>query len=94
MKGCLDADILAKLGLNQNRMGKTGEDTDALFFYQLILPICSPQFSGIQNDLRKLYYHEVERFTNGSKVASGMGGSYGHTWKPVDLKELTKFDGI
>ena len=94
MKGCLDADILAKLGLNQKRMGKTGEDTDALFFYQLILPICSPQFSGIKDDPRKSYYHEVERFTNGAKFASGMGGSYGHTWKPVDLKELTNFDGI
>lgn len=94
MKGCLDADILAKFGLNENRMGKTGEDTDALFFYQLILPICNPQFSGIENDTRMSYYHEVERFTNGSKFSSGMGGSYGHSWKPVDLKELTIFDGI
>ena len=91
--GCLDADVLAKLGLNKVRMGITGE-TDALFFYQLILPICSPQFSGIKDDPRKSYYHEVERFTNGSKSYSGMGGSYGHSWNSVDLKELTNFDGI
>ena len=94
MKGCLDADVLAKLGLNEKRMGKTGEDTDALFFYQLILPICRPAFSGVQNDPRKSYYHDVEGFTNSYKYASGMGGSYGHTWKAVNLKELTIFDGI
>ena len=94
MKGCLDADILTKLGLNETRMGKTADqETDALFFHQLILPICNPEKSGMW-DPRKAYYSEVERFTNGSKSWSGSGGSYGHSWKNVNLKELTNFDGI
>ena len=95
MKGCLDADILTKLGLNEKRMGKTADqETDALFFHQLILPICNPEKLGIPNDPRKAYYSEVERFTNGSKSWSGSGGSYVHSWKNVNLKELTNFDGI
>ena len=94
-KGCLDADILTKLGLNEKRMGKTDDqETDALFFHQLILPICDPKKSGIANDPRTAYYSEVENFTNGSKAWSGSGGSYGHAWKNVNLKELTIFDGI
>ena len=93
MEGCLDAEILAKLGLNEGRMGKTGE-TDALFFYQLILPICNPQHSGVKDDPRKSYYHDIEGYTNSSRYHSGMGGSYGHEWNPVNLKELTNWDGI
>ncbi len=93
MEGSLDGNILVKLGLNETRMGKTTE-TDALFFYQLILPICNPQFSGVKDDPRMSYYHDVERFTNGAKYDSGMGASYGHNWNPVNLKELTNWDGI
>ena len=38
-KGSLDADVLQKLGLNPQRM----HDCDALFFYQLLLPMCDPK---------------------------------------------------
>ena len=97
LKGCLDAGILAKLGLTKKRMGLGGvmdAEVDALFFYQLILPICNPQFSGIQDDPRKSYYHEVEKFTNTSKLNSGLGVSYGHHWNLTSAKELVNLDGI
>lgn len=38
MDGALDADVLKKLGLDEFRM----ENADALFFFQLVLPLCDP----------------------------------------------------
>ena len=93
MEGCLDAVILEKMGLTKQRMGLTGE-VDALFFLQLILPMCNPQLSGIKDDPRKSYYHVVEQHTNATKLNSGMGVSYGHQWNLTNSKELTNFDGI
>jgi hypothetical protein len=46
-KGSLDADVLRKLGMTKKRM----DEKDALFFYQLILPICKPSNSGIEGAL-------------------------------------------
>ena len=89
-EGSLDATVLKNLGLTKLRM----EHADALFFLQLILPICNTKLSGIQNDPRMSYYHEVETHTNCTKFASGMGASYGHTWAPTTSKELVNFDGI
>ena len=94
MEGCLDGDILAKLSLNEKRIGTKTGDTDALFFCQLILPTCNLKFSGTKDDPRISYYHQVEGCTNSSKHHSSVGGSCGHSWNPVDLKELTNFDGI
>ena len=36
--GCLDKDKLKEMGLTKRRM----RDPDALFFYQLLFPICDP----------------------------------------------------
>ena len=33
MEGCLNGDVLAKLGLNEKRMGIKNGDTDALLFH-------------------------------------------------------------
>jgi hypothetical protein len=49
MDGSLDPVVLQKLGLTKERMQKG----DALFFYQLLLPICDPSRSGVQDDPRK-----------------------------------------
>ena len=57
MDGCLDADVLKKMGLNKS----------TLFFLQLILPICNPALSGIKDDPRMSYYHDVETHTNSTK---------------------------
>ena len=50
--GCLDGNVLKKLGLTKERM----VEADALFFYQLLLPVCDPKQSGIDGDPRKAFY--------------------------------------
>ena len=90
MDGKLCAKTLKKLGLTASKM----HDIDALFFLQLILPICNPSWSGIVNDPRTSYYHDVSCFTNQYKYSTGTGASYGHTWNAVTVKELVIFDGI
>ena len=45
-KGCLDVDKLRSLGLSKARM----KDCDALFFYQLLLPIGDAGRSGVEGD--------------------------------------------
>jgi hypothetical protein len=51
-KGCIDKVKLAKLGLTKERMNVGDGRPDALFFYQLILPMCDPKQSGVQGDGR------------------------------------------
>lgn len=89
-KGCLDAELLRRLGLTGARM----EKCDALFFYQLILPICDPERSGIDNDPRKAFYSEVEKCTTVYAADLGLFGSYGHDFKSVQVPELVAFDGV
>ena len=59
-QGCLDRNLLKKLGMSKERIQKK----DCLFFLQLILPMCDTTKSGVRNDPRKLYYSDVEKFTN------------------------------
>jgi hypothetical protein len=56
----LDVNFLKKMGLSKQRM----EECDALFFYQLLLPIVDPAMSGIKGDTRMGYYEHVARKTN------------------------------
>jgi hypothetical protein len=55
-KGALDCDLLERLGLTKERMKKE----DALFFHQLLLPMCDPKMLGINGDPRKGFYSKVE----------------------------------
>ena len=89
-QGKLDKSLLLRMGLTKERM----EIGDALFFYQLLLPMCDPAQSGIDGDPRKAFYSKVEGFTNSYAYSIGLGGSYGHKFKPVDLDELVRFDGV
>ena len=89
-KGQLDAELLKTMGLTKERM-TTG---DALFFHQLLLPICDPKRSGIKEDNRKPFYSEVERLSNIYAFSIGLGGSYGHAFKTITLDELVRFDGV
>jgi hypothetical protein len=89
-RGKLDEHLLSQLGLTAERM----TSCDALFFYQLLLPMCDPTKSGITNDPRKAFYSRVETFTNWYAYSIGLGGSYGHRFKSVDLSELVHFDGV
>jgi hypothetical protein len=56
----LDVTFLKKMGLSKQRMGQC----NALFFYQLLLPIVDPAMSGINGDTRMGYYEDVARNTN------------------------------
>ena len=87
--GNLDARVLTALGLKSSTM----KTNDFLFFYQLILPICNTQRSGIRNDGRLSYYSKVEEWSNLYACQIGLGGSYGHEFKNVTLKEILQHDG-
>ena len=90
-KGSLDADKLRYYSLSKTRM----EQGDALFFYQLLLPLHLPermQEKGF-DDTRKNFYNEVLLHTNQYHVAKYSGG-YLPLPKTIAFEELLKFDGI
>ncbi len=87
----LDVIFLKKMGLSKQRM----EECNAVFFYQLLLPVVDPSMSGINGDTRIGYYEEVARNTNlytfGPK---NRGGTRGHVFCPTTAEELLVWDGI
>jgi hypothetical protein len=89
-KGCLDKAVLERMGMTPERM----QQHDALFFYQLLLPICDPKRSDIVDDPRKPFYCQVEQFSNLYGYSIGLGGSYGHKFRVIELHELVRFDGV
>jgi hypothetical protein len=87
----LDVTFLKKMGLSKQRM----EQCNALFFYQLLLPIADPAMSGIDGDTRMGYYKDVARNTN--MYAFGVknrGRTRGHVFRPTTAEELLVWDGI
>jgi len=87
--GCLDTDKLKKLGMAQHILNKK----DFLFFLQLVLPLGDPEKSGVEEDERLPYYSKVEQWSNLYAYQIGLGGSYGHEFKSVSLKEILHHDG-
>lgn len=89
--GSLDANILKRLGLTKQRM----VETDACFFYQLLLPFCDPAQSGIADDPRMPFYTNVLRFSNLYSFHNNLGsGPYGHYFDPLTLEDIIHFDGV
>jgi hypothetical protein len=88
-KGHLNYELLKTMGLTK----ETLIDGDALFFFQLLLPICDPAKSGIENDPRLPYYSKVAKWTQVYATNLGLGGSYGHHYKSVMIPELIRYDG-
>ena len=84
MEGHLDVDILKKLGCDKERVKKA----DALFFFQLLLPLCDTSKSGVQDDPRMNYYTEVSKLTNMYAYLSGQGSDYGHVFKNTSAQPL------
>ncbi len=87
----LDVTFLKKMGLSKQRM----EQFNALFFYQLLLPIVDPAMSGIDGDTRMGYYKDVGRNTN--MYAFGVknrGRTHGHVFCPTTAEKLLVWDGI
>ncbi len=58
--GSLNEKLLKRMGLTQKQM----EDGDVLFFYQLFLPICNPDKSGIRDDPHKTFYNVASKYTH------------------------------
>ncbi len=70
-------------------------ECDALFFYQLLLPIVDTALSGIYDDTWMGYYEVVAR--NTYMYAFGVknrGGTQGHVFCPTSAEELLVWDGI
>jgi hypothetical protein len=68
------------MGLTRQRI----VEGDALFFFQLLVPIIAPSESGIKDDPRMGYYKDVARHTN--MYAFGMknrGGTQNHVFPPT-----------
>ncbi len=87
----LDVTFLKKMGLSKQRM----EQCDALFFYQLLLPIVDPAMSGIDGDTRMGYYKDVARNTNMHAFGvKNRGETCGHVFRPTTAEELLVWDGI
>lgn len=96
-KGSLDKDVLLKLGMSPERMSNENKVPDALFFYQLLLPICdtSEKHSEVKNDPRKSFYYDVSKFTNQYAMFElDLGNGYGHHWDYTDPTELLHWDGV
>ena len=83
-KGRLDAELLKKMGLTMERMN----EKDAMFFHQLLFPICHPKESGIADDPRKSFYTSVAQYTNTYAVNEKGKGvpDYSHGYKLVCRK--------
>ena len=57
-------------------------------FYQLLLHLCDTTLSGIREYKRITYYSEVDKWMNLYAYQIGIGGSYGHSFKPMKLLDL------
>lgn len=95
-RGCLDKDMLIKLGMSSDRMDDGQGRPDALFFHQLLLPICDIQRSGIDGDPRKPFYLEVCKFTNFYACSEcGFGCGYiEEEGQLPEIPELVRWDGV
>ena len=63
-----------------------------LIFYQLLLPLYDTSIYGIREDKLILYYSEVQKWSNLYAYQIGLGESYGHSFKNVNLSEIVCHD--
>lgn len=97
-KGSLDGELLSRLGLTADRMIEKDGAPDALFFYQLLLPIHhigDKKVTTVENDPRKPFYTKAAIWSN--MYAAGelkiLGSGYGHQFQSVEPPELLQWDG-
>jgi len=82
--------VLKKHGLTKERV-----KNDPLFFLQLLLPICNPKMSGIENDDRIPYFTHVRACTNSYAVGQkDWGGGYEHCYENTNEAEMVDWTGI
>ena len=87
-KVCLNEKILNKLWMTQEII----RERDLLLFNQLMFPLCDTPLSRIQEDKRIQYYSKIEKCSNLYAYQIGLGGSYGHGFKPVKIPDY--FDAM
>eukprot|EP00957_Ditylum_brightwellii_P103300 7872623-Ditylum_brightwellii.AAC.1 len=56
--------------------------------------MCDTSNSGIRNDPQKPYYSKVEEWSDPYGYLIGLGGFYGHVFKPAKIKEHVNWDSI
>ena len=87
----LDADVLKKMGLTKDRMVAG----DALFFFQLLVPLHDTTKTGINDDPRKSFYTEIADWTNLYALeVKKWGGNYSRPFKQCIAEDIIHFDGI
>ena len=86
----LDVDKLIAHGLTESRM----KNDDALFFYQLLLPIVEPKYSGIPDDGRLPFHTTVAGWSNAYSYKRGWGTGYGHVFEAMTEKETVRYKGV
>jgi hypothetical protein len=68
---------------------------DALFFYQLLVPICDPSCSGIADNPHVSFYETVSNNTNIYAYGyKSRGGTRGHQFSSSTAREILVWDGI
>lgn len=97
--GSLDQNVLRRLGLTKDRMVESSDGApDALFFYQLILPIHlidKEKNTTIPDDPRQTFYANVSKWTNLYAVGElDLGSGYGHSYTNTNAAELLRWDGV
>ena len=94
-RSSLDYSYLKRLGLTKDCLFLTdSSEPDALFFFQLLLPMCNPKQSGVEDDNRMSYYDDVMRFSNIYRYEKNIGMSYGHKILEASMPEFVHFDGV
>jgi len=95
-KGCLDAALLKKLRLTKARMTEPDGAPDALWFFQLLLPIHDMRSNGtVEGDPQKPYHPHVAECTELCAISSKLRGSgRGHRFAETSPAELVKWDGV
>ena len=86
----LDGDVLLNLGMNAERLKDKQNLPDALFFFQLLLPIGDPSVSEVE-DPRKPFYTEVNHFTNLYRCQQKIGFTYGHNVNETVVAEIVRW---
>ncbi len=89
--GKLDGELLKKHGLTIERV----KSCDALFLFNLLLPIHIPKLSGVEDDNRMQFFSIVRAWTNmyAFSPERNWGGSYGHGFQSVSEEELVRWFG-
>ena len=83
--------LLKKMGLTDEIM----KSEDALFFEQIVIPICNTAKSSIKGDPRKPYYTKVASYTNSyANDVKGWNGAYLQEFFTTVPEEHVNWGGI